>query len=203
MTYPQVLSHTSLPYLKRQPFYYGAKYMGDLLQGVQLCDELIKEAVIYKIQEIADANKVNVYMVPVMQREGYCFNMIPLAYAMCLRKFLGFPIVKSIQRISGKPNTSKSLAERKQNSLSFGGLIPEKGVCYVLVDDHFTTGATLRELANHIIRQGGEILAVTALSCGRFGRSFIHTYQGQFIGMTGVEYQALRLYNKNFKPGIP
>ncbi|WP_293016187.1 hypothetical protein [Mongoliibacter sp.] len=71
-----------------------------------------------------------------------------------------------------------------------------------MLDDHFITSATLRELTNHIIGQGGKILAASSLSCGRFGKSFTHTYQGEFIGMTGVEYQALRLYSKACKPGF-
>lgn len=96
----------------------------------------------------------------------------------------------------GLPNTKLNLMKRKYNKIQFAGIIPDNGAGYIIIDDQFTPGATLRELGNHIIKQGGRILAATTLSCGRFGKSFIRQSNGQFIGMTGVEYQAIKLYGR-------
>lgn len=195
LTYPQVLSHTSLAYMKKQPEYYGAKYMGDLFQGLSLCEKLVKPALIDTLKNLSDHFE-NVFLVPVIQKESNFFNMIPLAYAMVLRGSLKFQIVKKIKRCVGLANTGLSLRQRKDNKIEFCGEIPDINGGYIIVDDHFTTGATVRELSNHIIRQGGRVLAVTCLSCGRFGKSFIKKKNGEFIGLTGVEYLAERLYSR-------
>ena len=68
LPYPQVLSHTSLAYMKKQHEYYGAKYMGDLFKGLLLSEKLMKPALIDTLKNLSDQID-NVFLVLVIQKK--------------------------------------------------------------------------------------------------------------------------------------
>jgi hypothetical protein len=191
----EVITHTSLAKLKQQPEYFQAKYLACGVNALNMAKRLIKNESMKKIFNSIDLD-LPCYIIPVQQEEKNGYNVIPLGLAYCIRLRFGFKIVKNIYRIKGFPNTGVSLRQRAFNNLAFDGDIPERGAQYILVDDNYTTGKTIKALADHVTDQGGIVSCITTISASRYGKQFKPAdYQlSNLQKIPNFKYQLIKLY---------
>ncbi len=96
-------------------------------------------------------------------------NAIPLAYALRFKKKYGLTLSDVVQ--TNKPgHTGTDRIGRLLRRARFDGEV-EEGREYILLDDAWTMGGTLRDLKDYIESKGGKVVALTALSCSRYGTS--------------------------------
>ncbi|PRY90584.1 hypothetical protein [Mongoliibacter ruber] len=194
-TATEVITHTSLAKLKKQPEYFQSKYFANGVYALEMAKRLIKNESMKKIFHCIDLD-LPCYIIPVQQEEKNGYNVIPLGLAYCIRLRFGFKIVKNIYRTKGFPNTGVSLRERACNNIRFDGMIPESGAQYILVDDNYTTGKTIKSLADHVTSQGGIVACITTISASRYGKQFKPAnYQlSNLQKIPNFKYQLIKLY---------
>lgn len=214
----QIITHTSLGKLKAQPEYYQSKYLASSISAYRMCGRLIKKESLESIKSMVDPYK-KTFIVPVQQAESHGYNVIPLGLAYQIQSKLGYDIADKIYRWTGHANTGATIRDRASNKIRFMGKIPIPGSQYIIVDDNYTSGSTVKALADLITKQGGELVCITTLSASRYGKSFLQSdaqisalqkipnsknliqefYAAEQETLTGAQIQAFLFYTSKFK----
>jgi len=142
------LSSTS--YMKGQVFYAQSK-KGDLEAARKLISTII-----HLPDKLLEKSG---FVCPVMKPSG---NRIPLALAEFLATHTNLVLCDSVF-LQSNPHGS-SMIERMYYQPSFSGIV--KPGNYVIVDDVYTTGQTLKSLKNYIEFSGGEVTSAWCIGSG-------------------------------------
>jgi hypothetical protein len=118
-------------------------------------------------------------------------NAIPLAYARYLAHILGCEVEEGIVQAARVGRTKLSKWARFLWQPTFDGTVRRRQN-YLLIDDVLTTGGTFAALRSFIIRNGGNITAVTALA-HQSGR------HQKFRVASGTLRSLNKLYGKEFE----
>lgn len=100
--------------------------------------------------------------------QGNGINMIPAAYAA---KFaaIGMDVEHGIYAITNVSHTNASDMARISKRMRFEGHV-SSGKDYVILDDFITSGAELRDMKDYINSHGGNVVMMTTLGHGSFGK---------------------------------
>ncbi|WP_415716559.1 phosphoribosyltransferase [Roseibium sp.] len=90
-------------------------------------------------------------------------NAIPFVLARYVAEQLGGHVNKSIIEVARPGRTKLSRMARFLWQPQFVGVVRDD-VCYILVDDVYTTGGTLASLRSYIVENGGTVIAACVLS---------------------------------------
>ena len=99
---------------------------------------------------------------------GERINMIPAAYAA---KFsaIGMKVEHDIIAITDVSHTNASDIARISKRMRYEGNVTQ-GADYILLDDFITSGAELRDMRDYIQSKGGNVVAMTTLGHGSYGK---------------------------------
>lgn len=214
-----VLKHTQVVELKEHPDYQAAKRGGDLDGARRVVAAVVRPEIVEEIRSRLPA-RAEVYVIPVLNREGPRHNLLPLAYAEKLAGDLGGVVWDGVAKVGGGHNTGAGIDQRLHNRPEFDGPLPPVGSAIVLADDAFTVGGTLAGLVDHVAKGGNVPVCATVLASGRYGEDLAPRPEqieallekccvdpGQFLAEQGYPPQALtgseiRCYLRNGGRGI-
>lgn len=188
--FPGVVNHTTSRTARQHPDFIAAK-KGDFDAALRLVDALVKDDKILEIaRRFPDAHVAYIH-----KQQGDSINMIPAAFAM---KFaaLGMTVEHDIVAVTNVAHTDASDIARISRRVRFDGKVTQ-GASYILLDDFITTGAELRDLRDYISSKGGNVVAMTTLGHGSFGRLSdirIDNIYRQKFKEDGITDQDLRKY---------
>jgi hypoxanthine-guanine phosphoribosyltransferase len=140
--------------------WYKAK-RGDVRAAVTLIDKVIKTD---KIRELGKQYP-DAILVPVHAEEVAGRNVLPLAFASRIARITGQEIDNDIVQSNRAHRTDKSKLERLIQKVAFDGEV-KSGYNYIIIDDVVTQGGTIKGLRNHILENGGNVVAVVAIAPG-------------------------------------
>jgi site-specific DNA-cytosine methylase len=163
----QIDSSTSVKSLTENENYKDAKYNGNPMFAYNLAKKFLTDEVIASVNSKINPEEPAI-IIPVSAIEGEDLNTIPLAVADILSWKLNIPVSVDIVKTSKQHNTGASAQDRASNIHSWAGKKPKEGTQIILVDDTYTTGQTLRSLADYV----GEPTAIVTLASGRYGKKF-------------------------------
>jgi site-specific DNA-cytosine methylase/adenine/guanine phosphoribosyltransferase-like PRPP-binding protein len=163
----QIDSSTSVKSLTENKNYKDAKYNGNPMFAYNLAKKFLTDEVIASVNSKINPEEPAI-IIPVSAIEGEDLNTIPLAVADILSWKLNIPVSVDIVKTSKQHNTGASAQDRASNIHFWSGKKPKEGTQIILVDDTYTTGQTLRSLANYV----GEPTAIVTLASGRYGKKF-------------------------------
>jgi site-specific DNA-cytosine methylase len=163
----EVASSTSVGALTGHPDFNSAKYFGNVRAARDIVEQFVKQKAIDLVISQVNPSKPAV-IIPVISREGDSLNMLPLAMAEKLSFHTGIPVWTKLAKVSNRGNTGASAADRSRTQHEWQGELPAYGVQIVLVDDTYTSGQTLRSLAE----VAGEPAAIATIASGRYGKKY-------------------------------
>ena len=161
--FPAVINHTSSAVARKHPDFHAAKH-GDYDAALRLVDDLVKDD---KVEYIAK-HYPNAHIVYNHKMQGGSINMIPAAYAA---KFsaIGMDVEHNIIAVTDVSHTNASDISRISKRVRFEGEV-KIGADYILLDDFITSGAELRDMRDYIQSKGGNVVMMTTLGHGSFGK---------------------------------
>lgn len=161
--FPAVTNHTSASCARSHPDFEAAKN-GDFDAALRLVDTLVKDERIKRIAE----EFPNAHIVYNHRMHGKRINMIPAAYAA---KFsaAGMKVEHDIIAITDVSHTNASDIARISKRMRYEGNVTQ-GADYILLDDFITSGAELRDMRDYIQSKGGNVVAMTTLGHGSYGK---------------------------------
>lgn len=189
-SFPSVVNHTSSHAARKHPDFEAAKH-GDFNAAIRLVNDLVKDE---KVFEIARQHP-NAHVAYIHRMQGEGINMIPAAYAA---KFaaLGMKVEDDIVAITNVKHTNASDIARLGRRMRFDGEVT-RGADYILLDDFITSGAELRDMRDYISSKGGNVVMITTLGHGSFGRlkdiRIDNDYKSK-LQQAGITDQDLRNY---------
>lgn len=147
---------------------YSAAKSGDADAAFELAFDLLNDAAIDELRAWVAPGRA--YLLPVVADETLGFNAIPDAMAQILSRELHCPAVPGeIVQTNKVGHTRAKAFQRLVTPAEFGGHV-ETGARYLIVDDHVGLGGTLANLRGFILREGGSVIGMTALTEGRDGQ---------------------------------
>ena len=173
---------TSVSFLRKVDGFAEAKKEGDIGAAIQVVNSVLKKSV---IDNIKTKTSKEVIVLPVLDREGYSNNIIPLAYAGLISNELNGTLVNKLTKFSQFSNTDAKMLERLSNDIEFVGNVDLSAKDVVIVDDTWTIGGTVMALIEKVISLGGNIVSVTTLSTGRYSKR-IHVDEDQLIKLSSM-----------------
>lgn len=165
--FPDVVIHSDVATRDAHPGYTAAK-AGDAEAAVTLVADLISGEAIERLHTVATAPRL--LLLPVVADEEHGFNAIPDALAQHLANELEKPAaLGEIVQTNKVGHTRAKAFQRLVTPPTFEGCVaPDAN--FLLVDDHVGLGGTLANLRGYIERNGGTVIAMTALTESRDGR---------------------------------
>ena len=156
---PNVIFHTTISKMKSSEFYLFAK-MGNNYAAENFISSIVKPE---KIKQIVDlSSPFNAYFCPVFAIEKSGNNKIPYAYADFLAKKANSTLSLIYQNNKVFHTGQNALSRLRSKPKFIGEVI--KGQNYILIDDVVTSGSTIMALKNYIEKNGGIVVAVTAIA---------------------------------------
>ncbi len=193
--FPDVVVQTNAANLKNdnKELYNTAK-AGDRQAAEQLIVPLLKYD---KLQSITQAHPGAIVVYPHAE-ESAGRNKIPAAYASALVKAgaeQGLELDTSIVQANKPGHTGAGTGHRTILRTRFNGEV-QAGRDYILVDDVYTSGATMRDLKDYIENKGGNVVFITTMAKGRMGTLRVAPTQAekQALRDQGITDQQLRQY---------
>lgn len=188
--FPAVTNHTSAAYARSHPEFDAAKH-GDFDAALRLVDDLVKDE---RIRQIAEEYP-NAHVVYNHKMQGERINMIPAAYAA---KFsaVGMTVEHDIIAITDVSHTNASDIARISKRMRYEGNVT-RGADYILLDDFITSGAELRDMRDYIQSKGGNVVAMTTLGHGSYGKLTDIRIDNKYIEclkQNGITDKELRKY---------
>lgn len=188
--FPSVTNHTNSASARSHPDFDSAKH-GDFDAALRLVDALVKDE---RIRQIAEQYP-NAHIVYNHKMQGERINMIPAAYAA---KFstIGMTVEHDIIAITDVSHTNASDLARISRRMRYEGQVTA-GADYILLDDFITSGAELRDLRDYIQSKGGNVVAMTTLGHGSYGKLIdirVDERCKRILGQYGITDQELRKY---------
>jgi len=160
--FPRVIAMSTGEALQRHPLHALAK-SGNMDAAAQLVLDLAKP---YKIEMLA-AHFPDAVIVPVHAQEATGINHIPAKYADYISHLTGLEADTDIIQASTVFRTGKGAWYRMAFRPMFEGPV-RTGRDHILVDDCVTGGGSLSELRQHIIRGGGNVVAMSTMGYAQF-----------------------------------
>lgn len=162
-SFPAVTNHTSASCARSHPDFDDAK-QGDFDAALRMVGDLVKDE---RIKQIA-GQYPNARIVYNHRMHGERINMIPAAYAA---KFsaVGMKVEHDIIAITDVSHTNASDIARISKRMRYEGHVTQ-GADYILLDDFITSGAELRDMRDYIQSKGGNVVAMTTLGHGSYGK---------------------------------
>lgn len=161
--FPSVENHTSAAKARQHADFHSAKH-GDFDAARRLIDDLVKDD---KVKAIAERYKgATVVYIHRKQDEG--INMIPAAYAAKFAS-MGMSVEHEIYAITNVSHTNATDMARISRRMRFEGPVC-RGKDYIILDDFITSGAELRDMKDYITSKGGNVVMITTLGHGSFGK---------------------------------
>jgi len=155
--FPRVVAMSTGEALQRHPLHALAK-AGNMDAAAQLVLDLAKP---YKIEMLA-AHFPDAVIVPVHAQEATGINHIPAKYADYISHLTGLEADTDIIQASTVFRTGKGAWYRMAFRPVFEGPV-RTGRDHILVDDCVTGGGSFSELRQHIIRGGGNVVAMSTI----------------------------------------
>lgn len=150
--------------IKAHPDYRAAK-SGDALAALRMVEAILTPETLGKIRALGP----DVIYAPVIAVEQSGHNAIPMAMASYIEGELGGTVTDDISQVNRSYHTGAKAMERLGARATFEGPV-QRGGRYVIVDDVTVMGSTIADLADHIQRNGGNIVGVvTLVNAGRTG----------------------------------
>lgn len=142
---------------KRYPQLHESAKHGDVMDAYRLVDKVADDKKIAQLQ--AKYPEAIVAYPHAEDRRGR--NAIPSAFA---DKFAdaGFEVDEDIVQTNRVYRTDANKFDRLIKRARFDGEV-QAGREYILIDDHITSGATMRDMKDYIESKGGKVVAVQAL----------------------------------------
>ena len=163
--FPKVCVQTNGSKMKSHPGYQEAKH-GNYDSAKALVNDVIKPD---RVKQLAEAYP-DAVVVPV-RSSGKDSNQIPVAYADAISK-AGIPVDKGIVITEKANRTGSSELNRLVSKNKLEGEV-KKGQNYIIADDVVTSGASINEYRKYIEKNGGKVVASTALCMGQQGSNQI------------------------------
>lgn len=158
--FPDVLIHAEELRVKKHPLYDIAK-AGNGTAAWTLAAELMSPAINDALTRLTKGRLV--FVLPVHANETVGINEIPIMMAENLADMLQLPVWLKVIQVNTVGHTGASGFHRMANQPLFDGpIIP--GADYLIVDDFIGMGGTVANLRGYVERQGGRVLAATALT---------------------------------------
>lgn len=161
--FPSIENHTSATKARHHPDFEAAKH-GDFNAAIRLIDDLVKDE---KILSIADQYP-DATIAYIHSLENVSVNMIPAAYAAKFEA-AGMKVEHGIYAITNATHTHATDISRISKRMRFEGAVT-KGEKYILLDDFITSGAELRDFRDFVISKGGNVVMMTTLGHGSYGK---------------------------------
>ena len=162
---------------------YRAAKTGNPSAAKTLINEVLndkhKEKIKKALQKHPDAE-----IVPVRKLKETGTNRIPNALAEKISSLSGNRVNSDIVQYTESDRTNQGKAQRFFERPDFQGDV-KKGTKYILVDDAFATGGTIKALKDYIEDNGGDVVNVVVLGAGRAGTKFEPTKIDKKI-LTGI-----------------
>ena len=136
---------------------YKAAKTGNLQAALRLVDRLEIDYAVFR--------KYEGFVCPVQKFSG---NKIPLALAMRISQYSTLQLVSSVYLLNNRPGYT--MIERMYYDPEYTGFVPRGK--FILVDDVFTTGITLRGLKTFIESSGSEVTSVFTIGSSKHGTDF-------------------------------
>ncbi|MGA2223428.1 MAG: hypothetical protein ABSH41_03175 [Syntrophobacteraceae bacterium] len=159
--FPNATIHTTLEKLTGHPDYAAAK-AGDADAALRVVDDLIKPEKMAELGKLYPGAK----LVPILAQEAGGKNKIPRVYAQVASNLSGLPVEKGLGQNNVSAHTKKGAFDRLLSRANFTGKV-EAGQKYVILDDAIAQGGTISELRHYIENNGGEVVAVSALTASK------------------------------------
>ncbi|MCA1458106.1 hypothetical protein I6F35_33775 [Bradyrhizobium sp. BRP22] len=160
-----IAPHKTDQAIKANPNYKAAK-AGDPAAALRLVEANLPDAIIEKARQQFGTDAI---YAPVVAEEQSGHNAIPAAMAAYLAEMAGGDVTADIKQTNRAFHTGAKAMERLASRARFAGPV-QAGRKYVLVDDVTVMGSTLADLADHIQRNGGQVVGVvTLVNAGRSG----------------------------------
>ena len=156
--------------------HYKEAHNGDLISAFLLIDEIIKDYQVFKHRSC--------FVCPVQKKTG---NKIPLALATRIVQNSNSTLCDSVFLLNCRPGNS--MIERMFFEPDYSGQVPIGN--YMLIDDVFTTGSTLRGLKTFIELNGGNV--ITAFTLGS-SKSLLFDASNQKIKILKSRYPDIEKY---------
>ncbi len=159
--FPDVVLHGNLQTRDKHPNLSLAK-AGSAEAALDLVHELLSDTATDYIAELLKGRTP--VIIPVAAIETTGFNAIPDAMMQELSERLNLPMFRGeIIQANKVAHTRSNGWHRLVTPATFAGKV-EAGAEYLLVDDHVGFGGTLANLRGYIEVNGGQVLAMTALT---------------------------------------
>lgn len=149
---------------------YSAAKHGDFDAAMRLAADTVTEELINRLRPLR-AHAV----LGVLGEEAFGPNAIPTAAAAHIAKHLNIALAHGVVKHSGPIRTSLGGLGRVFSRPTFIGNV-KHGARYILLDDTLSQGGTIAALAEHLNKQGAEVVAVVALA-GKQYSSFLAPMQ--------------------------
>jgi hypothetical protein len=125
-------------------------------------DDLIKPEKMAELGKLYPGAK----LVPILAQEAGGKNKIPRVYAQVASNLSGLPVEKGLGQNNVSAHTKKGAFDRLLSRANFTGKV-KAGQKYVILDDAIAQGGTISELRHYIENNGGEVVAVSALTASK------------------------------------
>ncbi|GAA5497247.1 hypothetical protein Rhal01_03440 [Rubritalea halochordaticola] len=140
---------------------YKAAKSGDVEAAYRLAKDLVTPGFVEAIKNSMTGDVTDIVPVVALEKTGQ--NTIPIAVAERLGHEFGTKVESGILKVSATNRSDLSGLDRVFSRVEFDGPV-QQGGRYLIVDDTLTQGGTLRGIGDHIARNGGEVVGVTALT---------------------------------------
>lgn len=166
--FPRVPSLTTRTYVEKNyhDLFVRGK-AGSLSAAVELVNKIVERPKSLETVKALAAAHPNAVYIPVIGVEASGENAIPYALARVLSQRTPLDYTASVRMIDKPHHTGKDRLYRLQHHAFFKGPVM-RGREYIIVDDHITSGATIRDLKNYITERGGKVVAATTLTFSRY-----------------------------------
>ncbi|MDR3243373.1 MAG: phosphoribosyltransferase [Elusimicrobiota bacterium] len=189
--FPNVLSFSSIVYMKKHPLYTLAKkgsneaalnLVCDIMQGKDQQEKMYRIKYRYS----------NAIIVPIRAIEKEGLNKIPFMLAKHISESVGLEFDSDIIQSEKVGRTGENAWHRLAFRPIFEGKV-KAGREYILIDDVVTGGGTLNELRNYIESNGGKVVFMAAMGCAQFS-SKIALCQATLLQLE-TQYNKIELSN--------
>lgn len=165
--FPDVVIHTDVQTRDSHAHYHAAK-AGDADAALSLAIDLIHVDGIAELRRLIGGRPAA--LLPVIADETTGFNAIPDAMAQVLARDLHMEVIAGeIVQTNKVGHTRAPAFQRLVTPAAFDGTV-QRGLNYVLVDDHVGLGGTLANLRGYVEARGGTVLGITTLTESRDAR---------------------------------
>lgn len=166
--FPRVPSLSTRSYIERHHHDLFVKgKAGNLPAALELVNAIVDRPKSLETVKALAAAHPNAIYIPVIGVEKPGENALPYAYARKLSQVTPLDYTSNIHMVDKPNHTGADRLYRLQHHAFFKGSVT-RGREYIIVDDHITSGATIRDLKNYITERGGKVVAATTLTFSRY-----------------------------------